>query len=88
MPADGRERTLRTCRRPYHLTSVVDEFNRNLFSKTVTLDLVTDESDESVRPNTLKWPLSALSLFAFSEDLAPILVSKYVVTHNLCWRWG
>ena len=33
---------------------MVDEFNRNLLSKTVTLDLVTDESDESVRPNTLK----------------------------------
>ena len=54
---------------------MVDEFNRNLLSKTLTLDPVTDESDESVRPNTLKWPLSALSLFAFSEDLAPILVN-------------
>ena len=62
---------------------MVDEFNRNLLSKTVTLDLVTDESDESVRPNTLKLPVSALSLFAFSEDLAPILVSKYVVTQSL-----
>ena len=67
---------------------MVDEFNRNLLSETVKLDLVTDESDESVRPNTLKLPLSALSLFAFSEDLAPILVSKCVVTHNLYWRWG
>ena len=46
MPADGRERTLRTCRR--HLTSVADEFNRNMLSKTVKLDLVTGMSQMSL----------------------------------------
>ena len=53
---------------------MVDEFNRNLLSKTVKLDLVTDESDESVRPNTLKLPLSALSLFAFSKLTQQLLI--------------